>query len=149
MAELWFYHLERSGVDEALPELLTKLAARGGRALVVSPDPETIDRLDGALWTFRDDAFLAHGRADEPDPERQPVLLSTEERNLNSATMLFCLDGHDPEAAEAFERVIVMFEAGEESRVQAARALWTRASGQGLGVSYWRQTPDGRWEKKA
>lgn len=149
MAELWFYHLERTSLDQALPELLMKVMERGSRALVVSPDEERIRALDAALWTFRDDAFLPHGRADEPEPERQPVLLSTEETNLNAASMLFCLDGHDPQGAEAFDRVIVMFEAGDESRVQAARALWKRASGQGLGVSYWRQTPEGRWEKKA
>ena len=149
MAELWFYHLERTALDQALPELLLKVLDRGSRALVVSPDEERVRALDAALWTFRDDAFLPHGRADEPEPERQPVLLSTAEDNLNQASMLFCLDGHDPQAADAFERVIVLFEAGEESRVQAARALWKRASGQGLGVSYWRQTPEGRWEKKA
>ena len=149
MAELWFYHLERTSLDQALPELLLKVMERGARALVVSPDEERIRTLDAGLWTYRDDAFLPHGRADDAEPERQPVLLSTEETNVNAASMLFCLDGHDPQAADAFDRVIVMFEAGDESRVQAARALWKRASGQGLGVSYWRQTPEGRWEKKA
>ncbi|MEO1039489.1 MAG: DNA polymerase III subunit chi [Pseudomonadota bacterium] len=149
MAELWFYHLERTGVDEALPELLTKLTERGGRALIVSPDPEQVERLDGLLWTFRDEAFLAHGRADAPDADRQPILLSTEETNLNQAGMLFCLDGHAPEDASAFERSIVMFDGGDETRVRSARDLWRKAKADGLSVSYWKQTPEGRWEKKA
>ena len=38
MAELWFYHLENASVDEALPELLTKLMERGGRAVVCSQE---------------------------------------------------------------------------------------------------------------
>ena len=32
--EVWFYHLERTGLDQALPELLQKTLARGWRALV-------------------------------------------------------------------------------------------------------------------
>ena len=29
--EVWFYHLERTGLDQALPELLDKTLQRGGR----------------------------------------------------------------------------------------------------------------------
>ena len=35
MAELWFYHLERSELERALPPLLEKCLQRGWRALVV------------------------------------------------------------------------------------------------------------------
>ena len=34
--EVWFYHLERTGLEQALPELLNKTLARGWRALVRS-----------------------------------------------------------------------------------------------------------------
>jgi DNA polymerase III subunit chi len=42
MAELWFYHLERASIEDALPELLVRLLDRSGRALVVSPEPERL-----------------------------------------------------------------------------------------------------------
>ena len=32
--EVWFYHLERTSLDQALPELLEKTLARGWKALV-------------------------------------------------------------------------------------------------------------------
>ena len=32
--EVWFYHLERTGLDQALPELLEKTLQRGWRAVV-------------------------------------------------------------------------------------------------------------------
>lgn len=151
MSELWFYHLERASVDEALPELLTKLLGRGGRALVVSPDEERLKSLDSALWTYRDDAFLPHGLDSEPSANRQPVLLSATVRNVNGAGMLFALDGTalEPEEIRQWERVVVMFEAADEAGVKRARTLWSASRSAQIPVSYWRQSPEGRWEKKA
>lgn len=151
MAELWFYHLERASVDETLPELLGKVLSRGSRALVVSPDTERLKSLDSHLWTFSDDAFLPHGLDSEPGASRQPVLLSDTVRNVNGAAMLFALDGTElaPEEIKEWERVIVMFEAADEAGLGRARALWPAAKSAGIPVSYWRQSPEGRWEKKA
>ena len=47
------------------------------------------------------------------------------------------------------ERMIVMFDGHDEASVQDARALWKKAAADGRTVSYWRQSPEGRWEKKA
>ena len=44
--DLWFYHLERSSLDEVLPELLEKTLARGWRALVRSPDAKRREAID-------------------------------------------------------------------------------------------------------
>jgi len=149
MAEVWFYHLERSGADSVLPELLMKGLDRGLRALVVSPEPERIASLDQHLWTFRDDSFLPHGTIDAPHASEQPVLLSEAERNINSAQLLFCLDGHEPENLEGFQRVLMLFDGGSEPAVARAREVWKRVKQEGAQASYWRQSPDGRWEKKA
>ena len=74
--EALFYHLERSGVEDALPELLEKTLERGKRALVLSGDPALLDRLDDRLWSWRPESFLAHGRGGTPDAARQPILLT-------------------------------------------------------------------------
>ena len=34
MTEVWFYHLERTGLEQALPELLEKTLQRGWKAVV-------------------------------------------------------------------------------------------------------------------
>src|SRR5579875_1616260 len=94
--EVWFYHLERTPLDQALPELLEKTLQRGWRALVRSPEPDRIEHLDGWLWSYRDDSFLPHGLADEPDAERQPILLGRGGANLNGAQALFLLDDAEP-----------------------------------------------------
>ena len=147
--EVWFYHLERTGLDQALPELLQKTLRRGWRALVRTPDPGRVEHLDGWLWSFRDDAFLAHGLASEPLAERQPVLLTTGEDNANQSQAVFLLDDAEPGALEGFERCLVLFDGRDEAAVAAARRRWSELRERDLPLSYWRQSAEGRWEKQA
>jgi DNA polymerase-3 subunit chi len=149
MAELWFYHLENASVDEALPELLTKLMERGGRAVVCSQEDTRLEHLDSHLWTFREDSFLPHGRSDADHVEHQPIVLSDRTDNPNAASMLFCLDGAAPGDVSAWDRVVVMFEASDETSVARARALWAAQKKSDIPISYWKQNDMGRWERKA
>lgn len=148
MAELWFYHLEKAGVGDVLPGLLQKVLERGSRALVVVPDSETAASLDASLWTFRDESFLPHGLDSEPGAPRQPVLISTQTRNVNGADMLFCLGGSDPGNPDEWSRVILLFEDSDEAAKQGARSLWSAMKKSGTTVSYWKQSDQGRWEKQ-
>lgn len=147
--ELWFYHLERSGLDEVLPELLEKSLQRGWRVLVKSPDEERLQQLDKTLWTWREESFLPHGLETGSDPEKQPILLSSSESGPNNPQVLILLDGAEPEALTRFERCIMLFDGNDESAVVAARGLWKRAAGDSADVSYWRQGEGGGWQKKA
>lgn len=146
--DVWFYHLERTGLDQALPELLEKTLQRGWKALVRSAEPGRIEHLDGWLWSYRDDSFLPHAAAGEPDAARQPVLLSTGFDNPNRAEALFLLDGAEPGELSDFTRCLVLFDGADEGQLATARALWSRLKGQGLPVAYWKQQARG-WEKQA
>jgi DNA polymerase-3 subunit chi len=147
--EIWFYHLERSGLDRVLPDLLEKTLARGWRALVRAPSAERVDQLDGLLWTFRDDSFLPHGVNGEPFAERQPVLITQKGGNPNGAAALFVIDGVEPGELSGFERCVLIFDGGEAAAVEAARATWTRLKADGQTVIYWRQSEAGGWQKQS
>ena len=146
--EVWFYHLERTGLDQALPELLEKTLARGWRALVRSRDPARAEHLDGVLWTYRDESFLPHGLATEPNAARQPIVLTSGDENPNTAAALFLVDGAEPGDLTGFERCVVLFDGGDAGQLSEARGLWGRIKAQGLPVSYWKQQGRG-WEKQA
>jgi DNA polymerase-3 subunit chi len=146
--EVWFYHLERTALDQALPELLEKTLARGWRALVVSPAAERIEHLDGWLWSWRDDSFLPHGVAGEPEAQRQPVLLSTRPANDNGAQALVLIDGAAPPELAGYERCLILFDGNDEGAVKLARERWRELKGLGCPVSYWKQSDRG-WEKSA
>lgn len=146
--EVWFYHLERTGLDQALPELLEKTLARGWKALVRTAEPARVEHLDGWLWSYRDESFLPHAPAAEPNAARQPVLLTTGFENPNGADALFLVDGAEPGDLVAFTRCVVLFDGADEAQLAGARALWGRIKGLGHPVSYWKQQGRG-WEKQA
>jgi len=147
--EVWFYHLEGSGLDQVLPGLLEKTLARGWKALLRTADPLRIEHLDGFLWTYRDDSFLPHGVDGEPHAGRQPVLITAGEGNPNGAEVVFLLDGAAPGDLKGFARCVLLFDGRDESAVQAARARWREVKAAGLPGSYWRQSERGSWEKQA
>ena len=147
--EVWFYHLERTGLEQALPELLEKTLARGWRALVRSTSPDRVEHLDGQLWSWRDDSFLPHGVEGEPSAERQPVLITTGMANTNRADALFLIDGAESGDISPYQRCILLFDGRDEAAIGEARRRWQAFKGQGCAVSYWRQGETGGWRKEA
>ncbi len=147
--EVWFYHLERASLDQVLPELLEKTVARGWRALVRSPAAERLEHLDGWLWAYRDDSFLAHGDDGDPTPERQPIFLTAADANANGAQALFLLDDAAPGDLSAFERCIVIFDGRDEAALAGARRRWSELKARGQAVVYWKQGEARGWERQA
>jgi DNA polymerase-3 subunit chi len=147
--EVWFYHLERTGIDQALPELLEKTLARGWKAIVRTPDPQRLEHLDSWLWSYRDESFLPHGLAGEPAAARQPILITSAFDNPNGADALFLIDGADPGPLDAYSRCILLFDGRDEAALQLARQRWKGFKADGLSVSYWRQGVERGWEKQA
>ncbi len=145
--EVWFYHLERTGLDQALPELLDKTLKRGWRAIVRSPAAERITHLDSWLWSYRDDSFLPHAPAEDPTAERQPILLATGRDNSNGADVLFLVDGAEPGDLAGYRRCVVLFDGTDEGQLKIARGQWEQAKAEGLPASYWKQQRRG-WEKQ-
>ena len=148
MAELWFYHLERSELEQALPPLLEKCLERGWRALVRAGSSERLDALDARLWTYRDESFLPHARDDVRDPARQPVLLTSKPGNPNGAKALFVLDGAPSDDMASFERACLLFDGRDEAALNSARSRWKEARAAGVSASYWRENAAGKWEKQ-
>jgi DNA polymerase-3 subunit chi len=149
MADVLFYHLETKPLEAVLPQLLEKTLERGWRAVVEVGSTERADALDAHLWTYRDDAFLPHGRAgDEAADARQPVLLTTDAANPNAATVRFFVDRAVPGETGGYERIVYLFSGHDPDAVAEARIAW-KALQVGNAVTYWQQEPSGRWVKKA
>jgi DNA polymerase-3 subunit chi len=149
LAEILFYHLTESTLEEALPGLLERSLGRGWRAVVQTGSQERRDALDALLWTFRDDSFLGHGTDREPHAAEQPVVLTTEPVNPNAAQIRFVVDGAEPPPLDGYERAVLMFDGHDEAQVAAARGRWKALKAAGHELTYWQQGPDRRWERKA
>jgi DNA polymerase-3 subunit chi len=149
MTEVLFYHLTESKLEDALPPLLDKSVERGWRVAVQMKETARRDLLDAHLWTFREDSFLPHGTDDSNLAQSQPVLLTVSSENANAATVRFVIDGAEPPSVDAYERVVFMFDGYDQEQVEGARTQWKKLKGEGHSLTYWQQTPEGRWEKKA
>jgi len=147
--EVLFYHLEHFPLERVLPSLVEKTLERGWRAVVQAGSPERVEALDNHLWSYREESFLPHGSVKDGYAEHQPVFLTADEANPNGAQVRFLVDGADVAAFEGYTRMVVMFDGRDEEALARARAQWKRARDQGCAVTYWQQTREGRWEKKA
>jgi DNA polymerase-3 subunit chi len=153
MTETLFYHLERRSLEEVLPGLVEKSLARGWRAVVRTDSSERSDMLDTLLWTYDDQTFLPHAQSGDGDPARQPVLLTVEDENPNGAQILFCVGGAAPGdwadgKLKNLVRIVMLFDGRDEAMLAAARGAWKDARTAGHDVTYWKETPSGKFEKQ-
>jgi DNA polymerase-3 subunit chi len=150
VTELLFYHLQGQGIEHVLPNLLARSLARGWRVVVQAPSEERIDALDVHLWTFREESFLPHGTWRDSDLGEQPIVLTVHEHNPNGAAVRFLIDGAaEPADANAYDRIVVLFDGQDAEAVAAARARWSAGKAQGFTVTYWQADPQGRWQRMA
>lgn len=152
--EVMFYHLMHAPLERALPQLIEKTLERNWRAVVQTANSERIDMLDDLLWTWKDDSFLAHGKAGDKDAAVQPVVLASDDANPNKAHVRFFVDGVDMQPVlltqpESYERAVLMFDGNDDEQLAAARVQWKALKDAGHPLQYWQQRENGGWEKKA
>jgi DNA polymerase-3 subunit chi len=148
MTEFVLYHLERQPLQRVLPALLEKSLERGWRVVVQAGSDERIEALDAELWTYRDESFLPHGTQRDPQAAEQPVLLTCDGANPNRAAVRFLIDGAPvPADAEAYERLVLLFDGEDAEAGAAARASLIEARARGFAVTCWRADAQGRWRR--
>ena len=142
-----FYHLTRTPLERALPQIAEKVLEGGGRLLVVAGEPAARGKLDQSLWAYKPESFLPHGQAGGAEDSRQPVLIAETPDAPNGARNIALADGVWRDEALAFDRAFHFF---DEDAIVEARAAW-KALGEREGVErrYWKQDENGRWEKAA
>jgi DNA polymerase-3 subunit chi len=149
MTEVLFYHLEHQPLERVLPSLVERTLERGWRAVVQAGSEERVEALDTLLWTYREESFLPHGTRRDGNSAEQPVYLTSNEENPNKAGVRFMVDGAETAELSGYDRVVYLFDGRDETAVAKAREQWKAAKGAGCTVTYWQQSNEGRWEKKA
>lgn len=147
MAEIGFYHLTRTGADQALAPLLGRTLAAGERAVVRLGSAERMAALDAALWLVAEPDWLPHAAPPSADSDLQPIWLTTDDDAPNGASFLFLIDGATSAQLDAYKRVFDLFDGADDAAVAAARGRWAAAKEAGHALTYWQQTPRG-WERK-
>lgn len=148
-----FYHLQQTPLGRALGDLVAKAVSTGRRVLIATNDETQAKTLDDNLWTFRQDAFLAHGTDGDPSPELTPVWISANPdiwgSPPNKADMLVLTFGATGPDAPSYDMVCDMFDGNDTAALEEARARWKAAKAAGHDIAYYQQTEAGGWEQKA
>ena len=161
MTPIAFYHTAGetpASLDAVLPALLEKALKGGNRVLLIAPTPARQQRLDEALWSYAESAFLPHGKPDDAPPAAQPVLLVTAEDDFtryltdkDTPRIPVLLAGAESAlpslTAAPIARILYLFTASTAD-VERGRSLFKQLKTAGHAMSYHQQTPSG-WEKKA
>lgn len=145
--EIRFYHLRSKSLEQALPELLEKVLARGWRAVVLASSPERAESLTQLLWTYHEASFLPHGSAADGRAGQQPIWLTHVDENPNNATVLLLVDGASATNLGRYSLVCELFDDANSDAVTAARSRWQAYKSQGFHLAYWQQGEQG-WEKR-
>ena len=146
--EIRFYHLQRTTLERALPQLLEKVLARSQRAVVMAGSADRVEALNAQLWTYSEKSFLPHGSARDGFAAEQPVWLTEADERPNAAEVLFLTDGATSARIADYAMVVEMFDGNDQAAVAAARARWTAYKADGHELTYWRQDDAGRWAKQ-
>ena len=150
MSEILFYHLTEKTLEAVLPGLVEKSLARDWKVVVQAGSTERLEALDIHLWTYRDESFLGHGAVRDGTESLQPVWLTTTDDNPNGAKIRFLVDGAEADNPSDYDRVVYMFDGHDNSALEHARARWKHHKDkEDCELTYWQQTPNGGWEKKA
>jgi DNA polymerase-3 subunit chi len=132
-----------------LPALVERTLQRGWRAVVQAGSEERVDALDSLLWTYDDASFLPHGTRKDGHPKAQPVYLTADDSNPNAATVRFLVDGAAIGDMTGYERMVYLFDGRDPAALGQAREQWKAVKAAGCQATYWQQSREGRWEKKA
>ena len=147
VTEIGFYHLTRTGPDQALPALLGRTLAAGERAVVLCGSPERVEALDRLLWECQGAGLAAAWQ--RADRARRAAADLADRRPRSGRTgRASCSCSTGPSAADlaAWTRVFDLFDGHDPAAVAAARQRWTAAKAAGHALTYWQQGERG-WKK--
>lgn len=141
-----FYHLLSTSRERAVPKLMQKALASGGRVVVMMSSDAALKSMSEALWTNDPDGFLPHGLPREAHASEQPIILTLADENPNGADILCILDGGLPESVPTYKKVLDIFDGANEEEVAKARSRWTHYKAKGYTLQYIKQQPGGGWK---
>ena len=149
MTEVLFYHLQQQPLETLLPGLLEKSLERGWRVVVEAGFGRALRGAGCAavdLWRGQLSAAWPLARSGR---RAASVLITPEPGNPNGANVRFLVAGASAGDLSGYVRVVLMFDGNDPEALDAARASWKRVKAEGHDATYWQQSEQGRWQKKA
>jgi DNA polymerase-3 subunit chi len=101
------------------------------------------------LWTYEPDSFLPHGSQKDGHAAQQPIWLTDKDENPNQADTLMLAGTLACGIIDQFELCCILFDGRDEEQISQTRILWKKLKNSGYPLTYWQQSPHGKWELKS
>ena len=123
-----FINLRETGSDAltAAARLAAYHQDQGRKVYIEAAGQSEAQDMDKRLWTFADGSFVPHAVAGGPDQAQEPVLISAQPGNPNSAEVLILLHPRDPMASRDFSMAILLIPAEDGPELDACRDLYAK-----------------------
>jgi len=148
-AEVILYQLTTHPLEKVLPRILEKVYDGGLRALVVTDSTEHMQMLNSSLWTYSSGAFLPHGADGNKmiDPADNPIWVSIDSVNKNSATVLVLTNGRQVDDLSDYTRCVDIFDGNDPAMLASAEKRREHYQKSGHPIVYWKQSLNGNWDQ--
>jgi DNA polymerase IIIc chi subunit len=129
-------------LHKSIAPILTKILEEEKRALIFCTNQELLKQLDDGLWSFSKTRFIPHGtKDDEVKADKQPILLSQTQENLNNSSYLIMLDKADDDFIKKFDKVFYFF--GSDNLKQS-KDLWRYYKEKSAKLNFYKREQD-KW----
>jgi len=150
MRHIGFYQLGGASLDDAVLMLVKKTRAAGKKIVVYCPKPAA-SAIDDALWSHDAGSWLPHGLDMADGADLAPIWVCSDmAANPIAAEFMMLLHGAEPASWDGCERAFVVFDDKSDAQLHQARAQWKQWKDLAdTELSYFAQTAEGGWDKKA
>lgn len=159
MIKISLYKTTQDNLPKAFCALAEKCYHNGISAFVYTNNKETSALLDRVLWTYSKKQFIPHGTIYDPHPEKQPILLGDEIRNLNNSSSIIAIDADkdkifailstlDQFDLSNFQRLILLVNQEKVFSKDQLEEIFIKSSLKEFKLEVYLQTSDGNWSQQ-
>ena len=132
---------------KALCKLIETIWLRSNKVIIYCQDALKLQKMDEVLWSYEQLSFLPHVLDNDNIAPSTPVVLTSNERNINNANIIVCLEPNMPNFAGSFEKLIYMYGNAAENESEKASAFIEQLTQSGIEVTQYQQEASGSWKK--
>jgi DNA polymerase IIIc chi subunit len=131
---------------KALSKLIETVWLKGNRILVYCKDKKRLEEFDNILWTYDQLSFLPHVIEGDELLKETPIVLMSNENNVNSANIIVCLDAELPRFVKVFDKLVYMYDAASLEQEKLINFIQQLKS-DSIEVIEYQQEKSGAWQK--
>ena len=127
MSEVYFYHVTKQTVANALPQLLAKSIDVGWTVFIRGKDEESLKLFDDTIWTAQPESFIPHAVIGSQNENKCDILLGTEENDSSNSDFLISVNGAliSREEISSYKRCALLFDDKNSDEMNIAPVSYT------------------------